>query len=155
MSNGPGKPVELSDAQRKQVASAKATCPFIGSAVAGGQLPVLNDAGNPLASIDVVKALGNTGGGNLGLVLALFASGNHAKMRDASGKLEATVPAGLFSLEFPGSQGSHAGHSGILQGNPKELGSGRLSEADFKRLTDRQVGVRRSEERRVGKECRS
>ena len=132
-----GRP--LTPPEKELVVNKKATCPFIGSAVAQGRLPVLGTADNPLAGIDVVKALGNSGGGNLGLVLALFANGNHAKMKDASGKLAAAVPAGLFSLEFPGSQGSHAGHSGILQGDPRRLDSGRLSQADFKRLTDRQA----------------
>jgi hypothetical protein len=56
-------------------------------------------------------------------------------MRNSSGSaLDAPVPAGLFSLELPGSQGSHPGHSGILQGNPAMLGSGRLSQEDFDRL---------------------
>jgi hypothetical protein len=56
-------------------------------------------------------------------------------MRNSSGNaLDTPVPAGLFSLELPGSQGSHPGHSGILQGNPATLGSGRLSQEDFDRL---------------------
>jgi hypothetical protein len=56
-------------------------------------------------------------------------------MRSRAGiALDAPVPAGLFSLELPGSQGSHPGHSGILQGNPSTLGSGRLSQEDFDRL---------------------
>ncbi|MEE9355410.1 MAG: hypothetical protein V3U75_07450 [Methylococcaceae bacterium] len=115
----------------------KATCPFIGSAVTQGSLVVRNDAKDPLASIEDVRKLGNTGGGDLGDLLVLFASGNHAFMRGNSGKLDKSVPRGLFSLEFPGSQGSHPGHSGILQGDPEILGSGRLSEADFARLTSR------------------
>ena len=47
------------------------------------------------------------------------------------------MPIGLFSLELPGSQGSHPGHSGILQGDPEKLDSGRVSEADFDRLARR------------------
>jgi hypothetical protein len=58
-------------------------------------------------------------------------------MRGDSGELDDSVPNGSFSLEFPGSQGSHPGHSGILQGDPERLGSGRLSESDFARLTSR------------------
>jgi hypothetical protein len=147
MSDDPRKPVNLSDDQKTLLVTTKATCPFIGGAVAQDHLPVRNDAANPLASIDDVRKLGDSGGGNLGVVMALFASGNHAKMRDASGRLEQSVPEGLFSLEFPGSQGSHPGHSGILQGDPGKLDSGRLSEADFKRLIDRQTGgvVKRSD----------
>ena len=140
MSDDLAKPVKLSDAQKVLVVTTKATCPFIGSAVAQGHLTVRNDPDNPLASIEDARKLGDSVGGNLGIILALFATGNHAKMRDASGQLAQAVPDGLFSLEFPGSQGSHAGHSGILQGDPLKPGSGRFSEADFKRLTDRQVG---------------
>jgi hypothetical protein len=53
----------------------------------------------------------------------------------------------LFSLEFPGSQGSHAGHSGMLQGNPRMVDSGRFSRTDFERLSRRaQNGfIKRSE----------
>src|SRR5262245_37283673 len=114
MSEKPDKPVELSGDERALVVEKKATCPFIGSAIAQGKLAVRNDAQDPLASIEDVRKLGNTGGGDLGDVLARFASGNHALMRGNSGKLDKRVPSGLFSLEFPGSQGSHPGHSGIL-----------------------------------------
>ena len=137
MSDNPNNIVELSDDGKALVVERKAACPFIGSAVAEGQLPVRNDAKDPLASIEDVRRMGNTGGGDLGDLLVLFASGNHAFMRGDSGKLDKPVPSGLFSLEFPGSQGSHPGHSGILQGNPEMLDSGRPSEADFARLTSR------------------
>jgi hypothetical protein len=83
------------------------------------------DADNPLASIEDVRRLGNSGGGDLGDLLMMFASGNHAFMRGDDGKLSEKVPNGLFSLELPQSQGSHPGHSGILQGNPETLDSGR------------------------------
>jgi hypothetical protein len=139
MNEKPNKVVEPSGNERALVVvvERKATCPFIGAAVAQGQLPVRNDAKAPLASIEDVRGLGNTGGGHLGEVLALFANGNHAFMRGDSGKLDRPVPDGLFSLEFPGSQGSHPGHSGILQGDPEVLDSGRLSGEDFARLTSR------------------
>jgi hypothetical protein len=42
-------------------------------------------------------------------------------MRGPSDGLTEAVPNGLFSLELPGSQGSHRGHSGILQGDPQML----------------------------------
>ena len=119
----------------------KATCPFIGSAIAQGVLAVRNSPDQPLASIEDIRRLGNSGGGDLGDLLVIFATGNHAFMRDESGglalghKLDKAVPVGLFSLEFPGSKGSHLGHSGILQGDPEKLQSGRLSEPDFARLT--------------------
>ena len=137
MSHNPNKPVELSNDEKALLVEKKATCPFIGSAVAQGKLAVRNNANNPLASIEDVRRLGNTGGGDLGDLLVLFASGNHALMRSDSGKLDKPVPSGLFSLEFPGSQGSHPGHSGILQEDPEIPGSGRLSEGDFARLTSR------------------
>lgn len=109
----------------------KATCPFVGTAVATGCLPVRNDVSRPLAAIEEVRRLGNTGKGDLGEILVLFASGNHAKMPD---KFDQDVPDGLFSLDFPGSQGSHPGHSGILQADPRQLNSGRFSQPDFDRL---------------------
>ena len=55
-------------------------------------------------------------------------------MRSPDGRLDQRVPEGLFSLEFPGSQGSHPGHSGILERDPTKLGSGRLSLPEFQRL---------------------
>jgi len=143
----PGTPLALDDGARDQMVETKITCPFLGSAVHQNILVVRGDAGNPLASIEDVRQLGNSGGGDLGEVLALFASGNHALMRGAAGRLDSEVPDGLFSLELPGSQGSHPGHSGILQGDPAVPGSGRLSEADFARLAGRAVKglIKRSE----------
>ncbi len=129
--------VVLDDQARDRLVETKVTCPFVGTAVAMKNLAVRNDADNPLASIEDVRRLGNSGGGSLGEVLVLFAQGNHAMMRDSSGKLTVPVPAGLFSLELPGSQGSHAGHSGILETDPKLPGSGKLNEAAFQRLVVR------------------
>ena len=147
ISNNHNKVVELSGDEKALVVEKKATCPFIGAAVAESHLPVRNDAKNPLGRIEDVRRLGNTGGGRLGEVLVLFANGNHARMRDNSGELNMPVPAGLFSLEFPGSQGSHTGHSGILQGDPKTLDSGRLDEENFARLISRAENglIKRSE----------
>jgi hypothetical protein len=131
------KVIELSPEQRDALVEKKATCPFLGGVVAEGKLAVRNAAENPLASIEDVRKLGNSGGGDLGDLLVLFASGNHAFMAGASGKLDKPAPSGLFSLELPGSQGSHAGHSGILEGDPELPGSGRLSQAEFARLIGR------------------
>lgn len=133
-----------------KIVQTKATCPFVGAAVATGKLRVRNEASNPLASIEVVRSLGNSGGGDLGETLAVFASGNHAFMRSQNGRLDQKTPDGLFSLEFPGSQGSHPGHSGILEANPEELDSGRFSAADFQRLASLAVDgfIKRSD---VGK----
>jgi hypothetical protein len=137
MSDDPDRVVQLSDSDKDVLVQKKATCPFIGSAVAQGKLAVRNAAENPLARVEDVRKLGNSGGGDLGDLLVIFASGNHAFMQGDSGKLDKKVPSGLFSLEFPGSQGSHPGHSGILQGDPAIPGSGRLSPADFARLVGR------------------
>lgn len=133
----PSTVVHLEEATLARIVEKKATCPFVGSAVATSRLPVRNQADNPLASIEDVRALGNTGGGDLGTVLLLFALGNHAFMRGPGGQLDRPAPQGLFSLEFPGSQGSHPGHSGILQGDPHVLDSGQVSQINFDRLADR------------------
>jgi len=145
-----GDAIQLDQKALSAIAEKKATCPFIGTAVVTGRLPVRNEATNPVASIEDVRRLGNTGGGDLGDLLVLFATGNHAFMRGLTGQLNQEVPDGLFSLEFPGSQGSHPGHSGILEGDPTELDSGRLSLEDFERLERRAIKglVRRSD---VGK----
>ena len=136
----PGAEIQLSPEQRGQIARQKATCPFVGSLVHQGELAVRHQAERPLASIEDIRRLGNTGGGDLGDLLALFASGNHACMKGEGGRLDVPVAAGLFSLDFPGSQGSHPGHSGILQGDPHTLDSGRFSAADFDRLAGRAHG---------------
>jgi hypothetical protein len=146
----PSTALQLGAEARAEIVQKKATCPFVGTAVATGHLPVRNDAANPLAGIEDVRRLGNTGRGDLGDLLVLFATGNHAFMRGADRRLDREVPDGLFSLEFPGSQGSHPGHSGILQGDPTELDSGRFSFPDFQRLASRAVDglIKRSD---VGK----
>ena len=147
MSDNPDRLVELSGDEKDLLVKRKATCPFLGSAVAQGDLAVRNEAQNPLASIEDLRRLGNSGGGDLGDLLAFFAGGNHALMRGGTGKLDTSAPANLFSLDLPGSQGSHPGHSGILQGDPEMLDSGRMSEPDFNRLLSHaQDGlIRRSE----------
>lgn len=137
--------VQLGVLERDELVTKKATCPFLGSAIATQRLPVRNEAGNPLASIQDVVMLGNKGGGDLGMVLGFFAKGNHGKMRGPTGELDTPVPSGLFSLDLPGSQGSHAGHSGILQDDPNQLDSGRFSNANFERLVDRSQFIKRSD----------
>lgn len=142
--------LDLTPTERDELVTKRATCPFLGSAIATKQLPVHNHLRNPLASIRDVIELGNQGGGDLGKVLGFFAGGNHGMMRSVPGGDQLDTPVrhdDLFSLDLPGSQGSHAGHSGILQGNPKQLDSGRLSEPDFKRLMDmsRSGFIRRSD----------
>jgi len=118
-SDNHGAGLSLSEETKREIVERKVTCPFLGSAVAQKFLDVRGETTNPLASIEDVRKLGNTGGGDLGDILVVFASGNHAFMRGDSGKLDKRAPPGLFSLELPGSQGSHPGHSGILQGDPR------------------------------------
>jgi hypothetical protein len=130
-------PLSLSPEERKQIAEKMATCPFVGTAVAAGQLSVYNSPQNPLAAIDEIGRLGDTGGGDLGTkVLKLFARGNHSRWLLPTNNTDPFVPSGLFSLQFGGSQGAHAGHSGILLGDPMEVGRGRLDRARFDRLAD-------------------
>jgi len=133
----PSIEIRIPDEARSALVQTKVTCPFLGPAVATQRLPVRNEAANPLAGIEELRKLGNSAGGDLGDLLVLFATGNHLAMRSEAGTLDARVPRGFFSLELPGSQGSHFGHSGILQGNPRELDSGRFSASDFARLTGR------------------
>ncbi len=130
-------PLSLNEPGKKTLVETKATCPFIGGAITDRALVVRNNAATPMASIEDVRRLGNAGGGDLGDLLAIFAAGNHAHTHDPTGAIIDTAPQGLFFLDFPASQGSHAGHSGILQGDPKMRDSGRLSRADLARLTQR------------------
>jgi hypothetical protein len=131
----PDNALTLDPQTRDRMVEMKVTCPFLGSLVHQDLLAVREAPDNPLAAIDDVRLRGNEGASDLGDLLVFFAEGNHAFMRGSSGlALDAPVPAGLFSLELPGSQGSHPGHSGILQGDPKTLASGRLRQADFDRL---------------------
>ena len=81
MGNDPNKVAELSVDEKDLLVEKKATCPFIGSAVAQGKLAVRNSAKNPLARIEDVRKLGNTSRGDLGDLLVVFATGNHAFMR--------------------------------------------------------------------------
>ena len=108
-------PVTLSQEQREEIAERMATCPFVGAAVATGQLSVFNSAEDPLAAIDEIARLGDLGGGDFGSrVLKLFARGNHSRWVVPAGRVDPFVPSGMLSLQFGGSQGAHAGHSGIL-----------------------------------------
>ncbi len=112
---------ELTDAERTELVHKKATCPFVGAAVAMKRIAVRFGKANPLAKIDEIVALGNEGGGDLGKVLHVFASGNHRRMfaseQPAAGEPFTTpTPPGMFSLDLPRSQGAHPGHSGILVG---------------------------------------
>lgn len=136
MWRGSTAPVNLTPEQRKALAVKYATCPFLASAVNSGALPVRNSAANPLAFVTDVVGLGNSGGGHLGNVLHIFATGNHAYMlsSDSGTTLDTPTPDNAFSLILPGSQGSHPGHSSILESDPTKITSGRWSDADFQRM---------------------
>ena len=128
-------PLDLPPVNRAEIARRKATCPFIGPAVRSGALPIYGSVDRPMAKIDDVAALGDSGGGSLGSrVLAFFATGNHSCLPNAAGSFDASTPDGMFSLDFPGSRGAHPGDSRILLENPAELESGRFSEEEFRRL---------------------
>jgi len=77
----PSTDVKIPDEARSALVHTKVTCPFLGPAVAMERLPVRNDVANPLADIEDLRRLGNSGGGDLGEVLVLFATGNHLAMR--------------------------------------------------------------------------
>jgi hypothetical protein len=132
-------PALLSDADRTGIVVHKATCPFAGTAVATAALQVLDSVARPLAKVADVMALGDRGGGDLGSkVLKVFAIGNHARMRGgAAPVLDTPVPNGTFSLDFPGSKGSHPGHSRILESDPVTLDSGRFDPDRFQALLAR------------------
>lgn len=127
--------IELSRQQRQTIATKKATCPFLASAVDSGKLGVRNSARSPLAAIEDIVALGDSGGGDLGRnVLKLFAVGNHSRMPEPSGAFSLSTPPGTMSLDLAGSQGAHPGHSGILLGDPATTDAGRFSADAFARL---------------------
>ena len=128
------------------MARRKVTCPFIGSAVHQTFLALRGNADNPLASIEDGRRLGNSGGGDLGDLLVMFASGNHAFMRGDDGKLsrKSRMVCSRWSFRFTGFSPRSCG---ILQGNPATLDSRRVSETDFARLANRAKGgfIKRSD----------
>lgn len=148
----------LAPPARQALVEQKATCPFLGAAIWTRNLVVRGVSANPLARIADVAALGDAGGGDLGsVVLTVFAKGNHGRMhgvaRDASGAVkrgpngEVLLTRGLdvktaethFSLDLPPSQGSHPGHSGILQSGPTGAYVGRFDRGNYERLAGRAV----------------
>lgn len=104
----PMKVLDVGSTAFSRLVDERVTCPFLGSAIATSKLPVRNDVDNPHASIEDLRRLGNTGGGDLIDVLIFLANENHALMRGSADKLDENVPYGLFS-GTPGSQGSHPG----------------------------------------------
>lgn len=129
------KPLQVTGEERLEIAERKSTCPFIASAVASGTLDIFANLDEPLASVEAVIRLGDSGNGDLGSrVLGLFARGNHCRYLKPTHKKGELVPADFFNLLFGGSQGAHAGHSGILLGDPDQIDQGRLDMQAFDRL---------------------
>ena len=133
--------LQLTPEQRLAIATTKATCPFVGCAIVGGLLPVRNAVDAPLASIADLTKLGNVANGDLGIVFTMFAQGNHTALR-TMGENSETMPMGLFSLDFPSSQGVHPGDSGILMGDPPRTPPFRFHPENFDRLTRRAIDQR-------------
>ena len=74
--NNQAVPLDLSAEQLTEIAQKKTTCPFVGSLVKSGELPVHNSADRPLAHIEEIVKFGDSGGGDLGRrVLKIFARG--------------------------------------------------------------------------------
>jgi hypothetical protein len=125
--------LELTDDQRREIVSKKATCPFVGTALALKKIFVFGSVKDPVAKIadgpGNIRAVGNLGGGDLGEGFRIVARANHHM--SPSGE---ESPNGMFSLAFPASTGAHAAHSFILMGDPKSPTSGRLNAANLGRL---------------------
>jgi hypothetical protein len=92
-----------------------------------GAVTVGGTVDHPLGATSDAIALGNAGGGDLGLVLEFFAGINHNAVVGASGATSTPVLPHTFALWFPGSHGAHPGHSGILMGDPRDPRSGRFA----------------------------
>lgn len=125
-------PVALTDDERREMVGKKTTCPFVGTALALKKLLVFGTKDTPFARIvgdGSIGAVGDTGGGDLSLGFRVVARGNHHKAPDGT-----EAPDGMFSLDFPTTQGAHPAHSFILMGNPHTRGSGRLDANNLGRL---------------------
>lgn len=127
------KALDLTPAQRTDIVTKKATCPFVGTTIALKKVAVYGTQANPFAVIKDFAAVVNRGGGDLGLGFEVVARGNHHQ--SPVSKTEA--PAGMFSLHFPSSVGAHAAHSFILMGNPRDLDSGGLNRKNLELLLGR------------------
>ncbi|MBL8607706.1 MAG: hypothetical protein JNL38_10315 [Myxococcales bacterium] len=130
------KPLALTDAERREVVTQKATCPFVSTAIAIKKVFVFGKKSDPYAIISGkpgdIASVANAGGGDLGLGFEVVARGNHHKS-PVTGK---EAPAGMFSLHFPGSLGAHPAHSFILMGDPKRTDSGRIDATNLGRLIE-------------------
>jgi hypothetical protein len=129
-------PLNLSDDDRRAIIQKKATCPFVGTALALKRLFVFGSTDKPLARImglGSAGAIGDTGGGNLSLGFQVVARADHG-----FDPRHVAAPVGMFSLEFPATQGVHFGHSYILTGDPKTPNSGRLNTSNLQRLIGQQ-----------------
>ncbi len=127
-------PITLTDGERREMVGKKTTCPFVGTALALKKLLVFGTKDSPFARIvgdGSIGTVGDTGGGDLSLGFRVVARGNHHKAPDGT-----EAPDGMFSLDFPTTQGAHPAHSFILMGNPRTRDSGRLNADNLGRLID-------------------
>ena len=137
-----GKPkLTLTDDQRRELVSKKATCPFVGTAVAMKKIFVYGTLSDPFAVIaggagssafaaaKPGSAVAAGGAGDLAQGFRIVARGNHNKSGSGT-----QAPEGMFSLDLPNSLGAHAAHSFVLMGNPRVRDSGRLNEKNLSRL---------------------
>ncbi len=134
--DGAGAPeLKVTPEQRDVVVKKAATCPFMHSAVKAGLVRLRGLFEQPLGDTSDVIRLGNAGGGDLGKVLKFFADVNHNRLTGPGGTTTQAVPENTFAIWFPGSRGAHPGHSGILMGDPSDVGSGRFAPDRLARLT--------------------
>lgn len=137
-----GKPkLTLTADQRREMVSKKVTCPFVGTALAMKKLAVYGTLADPFAVIaggagspafapaKAGSAVAAGGAGDLAQGFRIVARGNHSTSGSGT-----RAPEGMFSLDFPNSQGAHAAHSFILMGNPRKRDTGRLNEKNLGRL---------------------
>jgi len=127
--------LQLTTSQRDTLVHKGATCPFMRTAVNDKRVRIRGAIDKPLGDTGDVIHLGNAGGGDLGKVLEFFAHINHNRLNGPGGLTETPVPDNTFGIWFPGSQGAHPGHSGILMGDPGDATSGRFTAERLTRLT--------------------
>jgi hypothetical protein len=136
--DGVFRELALGQADRDRIMVKGTTCPFTRAALKAKKFLVGGTVAQPLGRQSDIVALGDLGdGSDLGsVVLATFMSINHNALVGPGGATLKEVPAGTFSIWYPGSSGAHPGHSGILMGDPSNVASGGYNEAKLNDLVD-------------------
>lgn len=124
------------DADRAKLLALGTRCPFIGSIEKAGLIEQKGTLHAPIGTQASVAAQGDAGGGDLGsTILKLFMTINHHNLVGQDGtivdpetKQAVQVPSGYFGLWFPGSDGAHPAHTGIMMGNPSKPGTGTFNQ---------------------------